>query len=216
MARAKRAEQEITEEKVINLEEADPPEDGKKIRKTKTKTRKKGRLKLILLLVVIFAVGAFLFALVYFDLFGARTGAYEFLHNLDPEYRVVTLREAELEAREAELEAEQQLLAEAQAEMDSYERELTELEADLKAIETNRLPVYRQPLNDSDIEYMQQIGKIFSGMEAQNAADILQSLYDIGDTAAVLYYMSADSAGSILELMEVGYAAQVTDTLLYN
>lgn len=213
MARAKRAAAEELDEKVINLEGAESPEGEKKKKK---KTGRKGRRRLIFLLVVIFAIGGFLFALVYFDLFGARTGAYEFLHNLDPEYRMVTEREAGLAEREAALEELQAQLEDAEAVNERKERELIEYEANLEALEINRLPVYRQPANDSDVEYMEHIGKIFASMDPQNAANILQSLYSAEDTAAVLYYMSAGSAGPVLELMEVEYAARVTDALLYD
>jgi flagellar motility protein MotE (MotC chaperone) len=53
-------------------------------------------------------------------------------------------------------------------------------------------------------------------MSPDAAAERLVRLYDPRDVAAILYFMAERSAASILAAMEPGYAANITEIMLYN
>lgn len=195
---------------VVDISTGDAIEaDGKK------KKRKKSKVApFLILFFVILALLTVTYVTFYFNFWNVRTTVFTFVHGLDPDYRAIELREQELEVWEEKLEALNSQSITERNELASLEAQLKEKEAYLANQEASRKPIYRPPVNEEDALYMQGIGKIYSSMEPENAAEIMTRLYTIQDMAAIIYYMSQASAGAIMECMDPDTAAAITDRLL--
>lgn len=185
---------------------------GKKGKKPKKKKSKLGLMITVFILVL--ALAATGYVIFRNDFWGVRTAVFTFVHNLDPEYKELTEWEATLTTKEETLTLREQEVDTAQTDLDAYSTELDEREKYLADLEASRVPVYRPPINEDDVVYMQNIGKIYAAMEAKNAADIMVRLYSIEDMAAIIYYMEQTSAAAVLEQMKAEIAADITDQLL--
>lgn len=193
----------------ISGEQQQSEAGGKNAPKKKRK-RKKGKLILVCAIILLLTLAAgFVFVVLQFNPFEMRTAVFGFIHNLDPDYKAVYLLEASVTERETALNTRE-------ATLDSLQETLSKREADIVAAESSTTPVYRPPVNEDDVIYMQNIGKIYAAMEPGNAANIMVKLYSVEDMAAIIYYMKQSSAAAILELMEPSVAAQITDKLLHE
>lgn len=215
MAKANTAKKDkVSDEKIVVLnagQDSDEPGNNGKVKKSKSGKSK----KIIILLMLIFFVAAFAFVTMFFDLFGVRTGLFAFLHSLDPEYRNLEMYEVELDIKEANLDEREQKLIENEQKLVEREAALAKAEAELKTQGTQNVPIYRGIISDQDLADMKSISKIYASMPAESAAEIMASLYTVEDMAAIIYYMSESNAASILQVMEVWLAAQITDLLLH-
>lgn len=193
----------------LELEE----EQGGKKRKKKKKGR--GIIGLIILLVLIIAAGVFIYLTMVNDWGGVRTQALTLVNKLDPEFRYLTEQQvteykqavAQLEQDRAQLKADQDLVAQQRAELDARRAELAQQELE-------RQPLYRRNLSEDKLNEIKQTGKIYENMDPAIAAGIMSRLYDETYMAAILYYMSAQSAADVMSNMSAELAARVTTELL--
>lgn len=202
---------------IVDISSDEGAAGPEKIRKKDKKKRKNSKLKIFLVLLILFlALASAVFIIMKFDFFGARAAFFQFVHNLDPEYQALSDMRQSLEEWEGNLtQIQEDLYARDQA-LDDMETGLLAREKELAEQEAGSNPVYRPPVNDEDVAYMKNIGKIYAEMEPKNAADIMAKLYSVEDMAAIIYYMPQTGAASILELMDAKVAAQITDKLLHG
>jgi len=79
------------------------------------------------------------------------------------------------------------------------------------------VPLYRRPdITDQELEDMISLSRTFTQMSPETAAVILVQLYDPRDVASLLYYMGERNAAAILAVMDISYAAEITEILLYS
>lgn len=192
---------------------------GKKevVSKKKKKERKKGGLrKFIFTLILLLLIAGFAVVVFVFNFMDMRTAFFGFVHNLDPDYRAISDQWLELYAEERNLESLQIALAAEEARLKALEKDLNEKEVYLSNTEASRVPIYRPPVNEDDVIYMQSLSKIFAAMDAKSAAGILVKLYKVEDMAAIIYYMAQANAAAIMENMDAETAASITNQLLHE
>ena len=184
---------------------------------TEKRKKKKGGVRALLAtIIVLLALSTAIFFIFRYDLYGIRTSLFSFVHNLDPSYQDDTDRSAELYTWELALSEREGRIATEETRLADQSKELGEREQAVTDREVNRVPVYRPPINEDDVLYMQNIGKIYAAMDATAAADIMVRLYSVEDMAAIVYYMSQSAAAAILENMDPTVAANITDRLLHD
>ena len=162
---------------------------------------------------------------------------------LDPQHdsarRTLRLRKEELDKREADLaaredrqladyEARLSALGERKAALDEREDELDIVDAkieqrtsaldkreqDLNDLTLDRTPIYKRTLTDQEITDLKNLSSTFAAMTPDSAAEILVRMYDPGDVAVIIYYMSSKSAAAVMSAMDPAYAANLTQMLI--
>lgn len=178
------------------------------------KKKSGGGMFLLFFIVLLILAVAGGYVLIHYNISGARDKLIDMVSSLDPAYvtyqnRLVEqeTKQKELDEREAAVLTEEQRLAELKTSLDKQEAELVDQQA-------TKVPIYRQPTSDQDVEDMKSLAKIYANMEAATAATILASLYTTEDMAAILYFMAEKSAAPILAEMRTSLAADITDLLL--
>lgn len=167
-----------------------------------------GVVGLVVLLVVLVIAGGGLFAIVNFNLFGARDSLISAVSKLDPEYVAYTEDLARLERELAEVEA-------AKFKNEAEAARLQKEKQDIQTTQTaDKTPIYRRILNEDELAEMKSLGKIYSAMEAETAANILPKLYTVRDMATIIFYMDESSAAAVLSAMDAALAADITQELI--
>lgn len=177
--------------------------------KAKPRGEKKKSLKLVFLLVsVLFSTALVVVGVmsVRYNLFGGRDAIIAFLSSMDAEYQSVSARKEALSAREAALAAKDERLAKREA-------ALAEAEAKLKANQGS-FEATIAGLSKERIAQYEQLGSIFSGMEAEPAAKALAEIGSVMEMALVIYYMRPESSAKVLNNMDPKLAALITESLL--
>ena len=198
-----------------------------------------GGVIIIMVLVLLILIGGFAAAL-YFDIFDARVIIAEVITEplldviiwLDPGFSSINQRlAAEGEAQEKRFderneaitkkEEEIRLLDEAlntrEQQLERRAFDLDRREEQIVAMYERTIPIYRrEDLTDQELEDMISLSRTYTQMAPDTAALILVRLYDPRDVAALLYYMGERNAAAILSAMEPGYAAEITEILLYS
>ena len=123
-------------------------------------------------------------------------------------------RETGLSERESTLDEREAAIADREAQMDRQKESLTAWEKEISEKEFSLTPAFRRDLSDQEIEDMQSLARTYAAMEADTAASIMAALYNEIDAASILYYMSERNAAAILSVMDVDFAAKVTEILL--
>lgn len=181
------------------------------------KKKKGGSIKLFIFLILFFVALVCSAVVIYInDFFAVQTTIIEIAHSIDPEYRGITEKEAELNLRDEKQEALQAKLDAEEKRLATLEQELAKKEQDVAILERSKTPVYRPPINEDDVVYMQNIGKIYGAMEPANAAKAMAELRSVEDMAAIIYFMSQKNAAAVLELMDPKIAALITEQLLHD
>ena len=199
-------------------------------------------LKLLIVAIVIVLVGGFVFEEIYWNFLGVRDWTCDAFVSaaiwLEPSTASVRrrqwLRETGLNEREAEIDAREEMQKsssdERKAELDVREDSLDLREAELerrdmsldvreqemKAAEISKTPVYRRDLGDQELDDLMALSATFAAMTPEAAAEILTRMYDLGDVAAIIYYMTDKSSASILAAMDPAYAANLAQVFLYE
>ena len=142
------------------------------------------------------------------------------------------MREADLEARDerrrSELDDRRKELDERKAGLDEREDSLTKMETALEqrsdsldkreqemtSLEISKIPIFRRALSDQELADIEALSGTFAAMTPESAADILVRMYDPGNVAVIIYYMSQKNAAAILSVMDPAYAANLTQMLL--
>jgi len=215
--------------------EKEPKEKGKKGSKEKSGA---GGVIIIMILVLLILIGGFTAAL-YFDVFDARVIIAEVITDplldiiiwLDPGFSSINQRLiAEGEAQEKRFEDRTAALDEREEEIRILEETLNarELALERRAFDLDRreeqilamyertIPLHKRDMSDQEREDMIALSRTFTQMSPEAAAKILVELYDPRDAAGLLYYMGERNAASILAVMSVDYAAELTEILLYS
>jgi len=198
-----------------------------------------GGIILIMLLVLIILISGFVAAL-YFDVFSAREVIGDVITDpliniivwLDPGFSSVNARlEAErmtLERRyqerneELDVREDQILLLEGvldtrETMLDRRQNDLDRREEQIIAMYERTIPLHRKnPMSEQDLADMISLSRTYSQMSPDDAAERLIRLYDPRDVAAILYYMSERNVAAILAAMDPGYAANITEIMLYT
>ena len=126
----------------------------------------------------------------------------------------VDAKQAELSAREASLDEREAGIASREEQQDRRQETLTAWEKEIDEKEYRLTPAFRRELSDQEVEDMLSLARTYAAMEADTAAVIMAELYNAIDAASILYYMSERNAAAILSVMDVDFAAMVTDILL--
>jgi len=197
-----------------------------------------GSIILIMVLVLVILIGGFSAAL-YFDVFSAREIMADVVTEplldviiwLDPGFssirqRLVIESEAqekrleerkqELDEREVEIEILENAFGTMEEQLDRRASDLDRREEQILAMYERTIPIYRREMTEQELEDMNSLSRTYTQMAPETAARILVQLYDPRDVAAILYFMGERNAGSILAEMDVNYAANITEILLYN
>lgn len=180
------------------------------------KIKKKGHRGLVVIITLLIIIAALIFVIFKFNVFGMRDGFFSFLHSLDPDYVAVEQLEVQLNDKELELQERETKLAHDEAALAKQAEELTKKETQLSSTERETEPIYRGLISEQDLEDMKSLSKIFSSMSAESAASILSSLYTVEDMTAIIYFMSESSAASIMQVLDVELAAEITNALLHT
>ena len=162
---------------------------------------------------------------------------------LDPQHdsarRTLRLRKEELDRREADLAArEERQLADydarlsalserksalderedgldaAEAKIEQRNASLDKREQDLNDMTLDKTPIYKRNLSEQEITDLKNLSGTFAAMAPDSAAEILVRMYDPGDVAAIIYYMSSKNAAAVMSAMDPAYAANLTQLLI--
>jgi len=197
-----------------------------------------GGIVIIMILVLAILIGGFSAALI-FDVFSAREIMADVITEplldviiwLDPGFssirsRLETEEEAQIrrmEERRAEMELMEADWALREAAIESrelqFERrgfDLDRREEQIVAMYERSVPLHRRDMTEEEMDDMLQISRIYTQMAPDVAAERLVRLYDPRDVAAILYFMGERNSASILAVMDVAYAAEITEILLYS
>jgi len=214
---------------------------GKKDKKSEGKGEKSSALSIIIImiLVLLILIGGFGAAL-YFDVFDSRVIIADVLTEplldiiiwLDPEYHTIRQRlraeeeaslrrfeerTAELNRREADIGILEDMVVSREQVVERRTHDLDRREEQIIAMYERTIPLFRRPdRTDQEMEDMLSLSRMYTRMSPDVAATILVQLYDPRDVAGILYYMSERNAAAILSEMDVRYAANITEILLYS
>ena len=218
------------------------PKEPKEKKEKKPKGPKEkggaGGIIIIMILVLLILIGGFAAAL-YFDVFDTRVIIADIITDplldiiiwLDPGYssinqRLLTERELQerrfeeraedLDNREAEVKQLEDILTSREQQLDRRAFDLDRREEQIIAMYERTVPIHRRDMTDEELDDMLSLSRTFTQMSPETAAQILVELYDPRDVAALLYYMGERNAASILAVMNVDYAAEITEILLYS
>jgi len=198
-----------------------------------------GGIILIMLLVLIILISGFAAAL-YFDVFNAREVIGDVLTDplldiiiwLDPGFSTISARleaermtlerryqerNEELDEREDQILLLEGVLDTRESLLDRRENDLDRREEVIIAMYERTVPLHRRdPISEQDLEDMRSLSRTYTQMAPDVASERLIRLYDPRDVAAILYFMAERNAAAILAAMDPGYAANITEILLYN
>lgn len=156
---------------------------------------------------------------------GAGAGLY-FTGYLTPVLQLVGLAESPAEAqptleeREALLAIGQKALSDREKALLKKEEELAAREEEIRQAEDGMAESVQsfgdmiQSLSDDQLQDLKRVSAIYSKMDPGEAADILASMYDLMEISSVLYYMQPAASALVLEQMEAGIAADITEIML--
>ena len=198
-----------------------------------------GGIILIMLLVLIILISGFAAAL-YFDVFSAREIIGDVLTDpliniivwLDPGFSTINARleaeritlerryqerNEELDERENQIMLLEGILDTREVILDRRANDLDRREEQIIAMYERTIPLHRRdPMSEQDLDDMRSLSRTYTQMSPDAAAERLIRLYDPRDVAAILYFMAERSAAAILSAMDPGYAANITEILLYT
>jgi len=176
--------------------------------RAKPQGKKKSRKLIFFLVPALFvaALAAVGVMSVGYNLFGGRDAIIGFLSSMDAEYQSVSAREAILDEREAALASKEKSLAKREA-------ALAEAEAKMEA-NKGSFEATIAGLSEERIAQYEQLGSIFSNMEAEPAAEALSEIGSVMEMAIVIYYMRPESSAKVLNNMDPKLAARITESLL--
>jgi len=197
-----------------------------------------GSIILIMILVLVILIGGFTAAL-YFDVFDSREIIADVITEplldviiwLDPGFssinqRLIAEGEAqerrfeergiEYDEREEIIEMHESFIETREQQLDRREQELNRREEQIIAMYERTIPLYRREMTDEEYTDMMSLSRTYTQMSPDVAAGILVRLYDPRDVAAILYFMGERNSAAILAVMDPGYAANITEILLYS
>ena len=127
----------------------------------------------------------------------------------DYEARLSTLseRKAALDEREDELDA-------ADVKIEQRTEALDKREQDMNDLTLDKTPIYKRALTEQEITDLKNLSSTFAAMAPDSAAEILVRMYDPGDVAVIIYYMSSKNAAAVMSAMDPAYAANLTQLLI--
>ena len=197
--------------------------------------------KILVIAIPILLVGGFVFEEIYWNMLGVRDWTCDALISavswLDPSTasvrRTQWLRGKELDEREAEIaardEEQKSESAARKAELDEredslmireeeveiYSSSLDKREQEMVSMEVSKTPVYRRELEEEELAEMEALSATFAAMTPDAAAEILMRMYNVGDVAAIIYFMPEKKAADIMASMDPAYAANLTQELMF-
>ena len=101
-----------------------------------------------------------------------------------------------------------------EAQLDRRSAALDRLEKSEGEEETERLQLFRRHLTTQELEDITSLSRSFTQMSPETAAVILAEYEDRNQVASILYFMGERNAAAILAVMEVEFAAELTEILL--
>lgn len=177
-------------------------------KETKKKKKKKtgfGKILIILILIVVLIGGAG--AALYFS--GNLTAVFDAVGlKLPSKGPSIAEQQAELDRRKAELDTYEQSLNELKAELDDRQAALEE--AQMPEVQDTTFEGIRAGFSEEKLTELQQIGTIYSKMDATSAAAIMTQLYDSQQIAVIVFYMQPAASAAVLEKLDPELAADVT------
>ena len=192
-----------------------PKQPQKPAANTKKKgNKKKASIAIIIILLLVTAI-ALSVMIVTKNLFGGRDIIIDFLTSMDPAYETLQDKEAVLTMLEEELASKEESLAKKEASLTEEETALAEKEDALQEEEViGSFELYIASLSEERIAQFEQLGDIYSNMEAEQAAAALSEIGSTVDMAIVIYYMKPEFSAGILNSMDPALAAEITESLL--
>ena len=211
------------------------PKEGKGGKKNRHKKGEEGEEKRRGFPKILFFI-AFLLALLlvagvmfFFDLFSLRSNilnaANHAIASLDPNYRpydtLLTERENALDEREDALNARENDLRQQEAalvgdndNLDKRAAALTAREKAFKEQQLNSTPLFRREISEEKLTELKNLGKIYSTMEPDAAAQALSLLSGAQEMSEVLFYMDNTAAAALMAALNPEIAAQITREML--
>jgi len=183
--------------------------------KPKITKKKKNPLGTIFSLFLVAAVIAVCVLVVTNDLFGGRGAIISFLAGIDPAYSSFQQKELELEAFRIQLSAREESVRKKEESLEKKEAEIEEKTLALQQeVVNSSLETYLESLSDERLDQFKQIGKIYSNMDPEKAADALSEIGSFLDMAVVVFYMDPGCSALVLGSMEAELAAKITESML--
>ena len=177
-------------------------------------SKKKAGIAVIIVLLVATAI-ALSVMIVTKNLFGGRDVIVDFLTSMDASYETLQERNAALKEYEAALVSREESVVKKENDLAEEEAALEEKAADLQREKVNSsFELYIASLSEERIVQFQQLGTIYSNMEAEQAAAALSKVGSPIDMAIVIYYMKPEFSAGVLNCMDTKLAAQITESLL--
>ena len=202
----------------------------KKGAKSEKPARKKGGFIKFLLIPAFLAALLLVAGVVFFlDIFSVRSTvlatANQMLASRDPEYRqyveqlsereaALDLREADISLREAELQQREDALANDDSSLKRRAAALDEREKKLRGQELAATPMFRREISEEKLTELKNLGRIYSNIEVEAAAQALSLLNSPVEMAEVLFYMDKNAAADLLGALDAEIAAQITREML--
>jgi flagellar motility protein MotE (MotC chaperone) len=190
---------------------------------------KGGFPKILLVLAPIVALLLVAGLCLYLDLFAWRSSlvksAVTTLASLDEDYRpysealaeresALNSRAAELDTREEEARQREEALATESGRLERRAAALDEREKTLNGRQISLTPLFRREISTEKLAELKNLGKIYSGMEAEAAAQALSLLNSNVEMAEVLFYMDKTAASALMAALKPELAAQITSEML--
>lgn len=182
---------------------------NEKAKKVKRPGKKHPAVLLLILVLLLTAVGA----AAYFtgalspvlERFGITGSAEEAQLSLEE-------REAQLAAKEAELNQREEGLDRREKQLKETESSLREEDGAPETAETFGEKL--RSLTDEELTNLKKVSAIYAKMDPVKAAAAMGGVYDLSETSAILYYMQPAAAALVLEQMDPGRAADITNLML--
>lgn len=205
---------------------------SKRSRRTKgeqTEGKRRGFPKILLLIAFVLALLLAAFVFYYFNILGVRSTVLDAANRavayLDPEYRdsnellaerenMLNEQENSFAARENDLKQREEALALSSADVDKRLAAVAAREKSFKEQQLASTPLYLKELPEEKIAELKKLGKIYSTMEPEAAAQAISLLNGVQAMVEVLFYMNEDAAAALLAVLEPEIAAQITAEML--
>ncbi len=202
----------IMQKKPVNQAAARPPAAAPGKPKMANKKKPFGMIITFFLAAAVIAICVLV---VTNDLFGGRGAIIRSLTDIDPAYLSLQQQELELEAQKIQLSAREESVRRKEEGLEAKETEIEEKTLALQQeIASSSLELYLESISDERLDQLKQIGKIYSNMDPEKAADALSEIGSVIDMAVVVFYMDPVYSAQVLGYIDAELAAEITESML--
>ncbi|MGE4484056.1 MAG: MotE family protein [Oscillospiraceae bacterium] len=203
---------EDKKEKQKEAEKTKKPERPAAV-KVKTEGGKSGGKVILISVICLLAAGiiaVFLLSVTQ-NLFGGRDAIITYLGAMDPQYTAVQERQENLDKREADITKREEAAAKKE---ESLAEEKKQIEEQSQTREKSSFEAYIADLSEARLAQLKQVAQIYSSMDPEKAAAVLQQLGSTDDMAVVVYCMKTENAAEIMNCLDKEVATGITESML--